>query len=1114
MKKKLLLILSLVWSAMTYAQDTTVVQTLTFDSTGRSYDFDFPDDSTKSYEKILMMYTMRCKEGLVSNGQERNKGCGEWDYSCNTYITDPNHVDSIKASGPSHTISNFSGTTYQYHKAPLYDYYQYTEKHVSYSDTTSHNIYTVGSGSTSVGHPFGVSNTSSKTQYLLTATELTNAGASGGNITGLSIDALSGGDVEALRISIKNTSKTALDAGNPDLGGFTQCYFKATSVQTGVNNLSFYQNFNWDGTSNIIVEISYTNKQSGTDIMLNGVDVGSGVAINALTDGYFELNGQTHLNMGRDAMVSGTNTRTIEMWAKVDVFNGAGIFQAGSPGSTGADFSLRTTGADDEWRAQLWGPPDFDLTLNGSKGSWHHYAMTFDGTTTYVYYDGVLAASNTEDMSTVMNDLLVGNWYGTRMVGLVEDLRVWNTDLSESTINDWKNRKVDASHPNYANLLGDYGMDGNLDDESPNMNTVGVVYGNPQWHDRNGKDLYKNFVNSTMRPNIGIIQGVYTTVVQDSAVVDSVQKQSDQIIYYVLDGTDRIIEDTLFGWSDSTESTYNATGGLLSTSNVVYDSSITVSTLDYMAKYDSKFEIMSFVTPYGIGLDFGMEGKTWVFDVSDFAPILKGTRRMSMERGGQFQEQMDIQFLFIEGTPPREVIDIQQVWRVESRNYQQIQNESYYEPRDIPVDPQAELFKTRVAISGHGQEGEFIRRIHYVNIDGGNNELEWQVWRECSNNPIYPQGGTWIYDRAGWCPGEPTEMQEYWFTTTNSSVNLDYGVTTGSGDSRYIVNTQLVSYGAPNFTNDAAITLVKRPSNLPEYGRVNPVCFDPLVQIKNTGSADLTSLTFTYSVSGGPVETYEWTGSLGTMLTEDVTLPISGGEFWVGDDINIFTVEISSPNGVEDEYANNNIYRSEFDFPDQYEERFVIELNTNNRYSENRYELRDANGNNVFTKFYTSGGSIKDTLTLGEGCYEMIFHDTGEDGLYFWNNPLQTQGFLVFKDMNDLPLKVFENDFGMFLNYTFVIGEFVNVEEPNNHPRISIFPNPTTGLVNINMDLLHDADASITVTNGVGQIVKEEKLHKFNRGNKVIDLTNEAKGIYNVVVRTGNWVETKRIVVE
>ena len=66
-----------------YAQDTVTIKTLNYGSLTRDTVVSFPD-GTDSYEKILMLYSMRCKNALVSDGSNRNKGCGEWDYSCNT----------------------------------------------------------------------------------------------------------------------------------------------------------------------------------------------------------------------------------------------------------------------------------------------------------------------------------------------------------------------------------------------------------------------------------------------------------------------------------------------------------------------------------------------------------------------------------------------------------------------------------------------------------------------------------------------------------------------------------------------------------------------------------------------------------------------------------------------------------------------------------------------------------------------------------------------------------------------------------------------------------------------------------------------------------------------
>ena len=120
--KKLLLFAVLIFAAsLTFAQsigDTIVVQALNYNSTSRDTMVQFPDDASLTFEKIIMKYSMRCKDGLVSSGSNTNLGCGEWDYSCNTNITDSSRIDSVNATTPSHLISGFAGTTYNYVTAP------------------------------------------------------------------------------------------------------------------------------------------------------------------------------------------------------------------------------------------------------------------------------------------------------------------------------------------------------------------------------------------------------------------------------------------------------------------------------------------------------------------------------------------------------------------------------------------------------------------------------------------------------------------------------------------------------------------------------------------------------------------------------------------------------------------------------------------------------------------------------------------------------------------------------------------------------------------------------------------------------------------------------------
>ena len=115
MKNRILLLATLIFTFNAFSQspgDTIVVQTFDYSMTYGSGDRDtiahFPNDPNLTFEKIIMSYNMRCKDALVNTSGGNGVACGEWDYSCNTYIHDSSRVDSIKSIYSSHSISNFS----------------------------------------------------------------------------------------------------------------------------------------------------------------------------------------------------------------------------------------------------------------------------------------------------------------------------------------------------------------------------------------------------------------------------------------------------------------------------------------------------------------------------------------------------------------------------------------------------------------------------------------------------------------------------------------------------------------------------------------------------------------------------------------------------------------------------------------------------------------------------------------------------------------------------------------------------------------------------------------------------------------------------------------------
>lgn len=303
-----------------FAQDTVIVQTFDFNSTTRSGVFQFPND-TSAYEKILMQYRIRCKDGLVSTGSNTNLGCGEWDYSCNTYITDSSMTDSVKSTYPSHIISNFSGTKFYYTNNPTYTHTQYNQKNTIYDTVFSENNFPIGTGTDALHHPFTSSLSNARTQYLWLASELTTVGVAAGDITGIKLDlSVLGSQLNFLKIKIKQTSKTILDSSNLDLTGWTEVFFldKLFSA-TGIQTFNFHTPFTWDGSSNLLIDFSFNNSSTGVDNEVLGGDAGFVAGLTAGgDDSYLKFDGSQSVNVNTSAFGNIDNEITVSFWSYGD----------------------------------------------------------------------------------------------------------------------------------------------------------------------------------------------------------------------------------------------------------------------------------------------------------------------------------------------------------------------------------------------------------------------------------------------------------------------------------------------------------------------------------------------------------------------------------------------------------------------------------------------------------------------------------------------------------------------------------------------------------------------------------------------------------------------------
>lgn len=448
------------------------------------------------------------------------------------------------------------------------------------------------------------------------------------------------------------------------------------------------------------------------------------------------------------------------------------------------------------------------------------------------------------------------------------------------------------------------------------------------------------------------------------------------------------------------------------------------------------FELGSFITPYGKRLVMGGEaGWTWVYDVTDYAPLLRGQVDIM---SGNNQELLDMQFMFIEGTPPRDVISVENIYPQGLYTYEHLADDSVLKATEIELHPEAAGYMLRARISGHGHHGprnccEWDSKTHTYYINEWDH-FRWNVWKDCGFNPIYPQGGTWPFDRAGWCPG--TRVDEYDFELTpfvhpGDTVTVDYGIEpyrdNGEKGGEFRMSHQLFSYGPPNFFIDAAIEDIIAPSDKDPYSRINPICGGPMVVIRNLGALPLKTALLRYGLSGGPKQEWIWNGNLGFLGKEIVYLPPFG---WMGFESGFhFEIELISPNKAKDENPGNNVLSSTVVAPEVMPSEFVIYIEPNNlgRERDNALILTDDCGAAVFLKDdFTTDTVYADRMALEPGCYEFRLTDKAEDGMnrHWWYHRDQPElvgknGRIEFHDTEGNIIKVFPSDFGQELLYRF-----------------------------------------------------------------------------------------------
>ncbi|WP_455639909.1 BNR-repeat neuraminidase N-terminal domain-containing protein [Parabacteroides sp.] len=163
--------------------------------------------------------------------------------------------------------------------------------------------------------------------------------------------------------------------------------------------------------------------------------------------------------------------------------------------------------------ADLWSKDILD-------DQWHHVALSCDGFVTRLFLDGEVVDSKTTAVSVLPGAIGVNEGEPTTFGGLMDEVRIWGTALSTETLNEWKGKPLDPTHPQFKSLIAYYNFDDGIEDISTNW----AGKGNLSFHLRNGRNKYKGtapMAYTVINDNPNFIKPIKQQELFNAIVIDS-----------------------------------------------------------------------------------------------------------------------------------------------------------------------------------------------------------------------------------------------------------------------------------------------------------------------------------------------------------------------------------------------------------------------------------------------------------------------------------------------------------------------------------------------------------------------------------------------------------------
>ena len=276
----------------------------------------------------------------------------------------------------------------------------------------------------------------------------------------------------------------------------------------------------------------------------------------------------------------------------------------------------------------------------------------------------------------------------------------------------------------------------------------------------------------------------------------------------------------------------------------------------------------------------------------------------------------------------------------------------------------------------------------------------------------------------------------------------------------------------------------------------------PEVIIKNLSFENLVSCTISYDING-ELHEYNWEGDLQPDSIELVSLP----EVLITlQEENSIIVQVSLPNGKEDDNPENNILDKAFYKAQIIQiQQLFLELLTDDFGSETSWELKNSQEEIV----YSGNGYENNTLyiiewdMLEDDCYTFDITDEEGNGICCENGT----GYYLIKDIED-SIYFEGGEFAFNETSSFQIDVATVINQSENKTDVFVYPNPASNVIFIKSPL---EIRNVGIYNYSGQLVLKESVKSVIYHCNVSGLST---GLYFLWIETEDRTYSRRIIIE